>query len=255
MPVGSSESAQVKKIKEFLNSQSFNFISNIVESEGNKFFVSIASSYVGNTIKDGKTSFRQLAHLKKTIKEKIGQSVEFIVFIDEGFQNIESGLGEFVRRTFNEVKIDTYLSFYKGNIVDVYFENEINDITDESFFIRLKDKVTEFLGSFDMEVRSFTANVPEKYVPSGMSILNNIKKFSPVTAPQLIENLNNGGSVVPSIDWLRSRLDVLRKNGLILWMEGGTYCVTLKGLKAIPHPKSRISSDVLRILELGKKKW
>ena len=50
-------------------------------------------------------------------------------------------------------------------------------------------------------------------------------------------------------------LDRLRRKGLLVWQESGKYAPTQQALYLYSSPKSKRSSDVMRALELGRKRW
>ncbi|MCB1054474.1 MAG: hypothetical protein KDD11_03055 [Acidobacteria bacterium] len=91
--------------------------------------------------------------------------------------------------------------------------------------------------------------------PGTLPILRAIKIEAPVSLRRLVEALSRKGFMVPSESWLRTRLDTLRRKRLLVWSKGGSYSLSEAGLRVVRHGVGKRSSDVERVLALGRRKW
>ncbi|WP_214657216.1 hypothetical protein, partial [Vibrio anguillarum] len=56
--------------------------------------------------------------------------------------------------------------------------------------------------------------------------------------------------------WLNRQLDkLIKKEVVVREQETATYSLTFKGLNVLPSISSRINSDIVRALDLGRRKW
>lgn len=256
MFAGNSEYTDLLKVIDYLKKRKFAVYTDIKKiPDTNKVFISIPSSLVESRVEKGKTSQRQLLYLKKQIKSYFGYDVEFVIFIDQDFQKIEDGLNVLIKNKYPKLLMDTIVSYINPRIADVWINNELTDQIDVHLYKNINQDVVNYLKMYGMEVRNFNMNMPEKYLPSYVLILKCIKQLSPVTIAGLYHILNNKNCYMPSIEWLTSKLDFLRKKGYAIWQDNSTYVITSQGLSALPTPKSSSSSDVERVLELGRRRW
>lgn len=111
----------------------------------------------------------------------------------------------------------------------------------------------EYLSSLNINISQFVYEQKNNPEPSLMVILRVSKKIFPFNLEGLATKIIDGGYYVVSADWLNSKLDSLRKKGLLVRDQEGLYRLTQLGLEAVPVTKSRNSSDIERILYLARK--
>ena len=72
---------------------------------------------------------------------------------------------------------------------------------------------------------------------------------------KIINSLEDESYYIPSKNWIEAKVDNLRKKSMIIRQRDGSYALTNLALGIVPHGLSNKSSDIDRILELGKRKW
>lgn len=126
------------------------------------------------------------------------------------------------------------------------------------FSEKIKDdaeaKVSDFVRKIDNNFDSITFSFDKRLSLSRPILLRLVKDLQPVSYEKITGDLEKR-SIAHDVKELRNQLDELRKEGFILRSSDHNYRVTEKGLGYVPHGNYRASSDITRLLELGKKKW
>lgn len=151
----------------------------------------------------------------------------------------------------NSIIITPYEDAYNV-IIDMYSLDE--DEKGDSCQI-IKDKIEKYFDLYEINLNSINFISLETSKPTKSIILKYIKVLSPVSLDCLVRNLDSDGYKIESKKNINKKLDLLRKNNLILRQNDGTYAPTEKALRSIPSGKYRKSTDVQRILALRRKKW
>lgn len=206
---------------------------------------------VGETASRQTTSRRQLDRLASDISKEFGLSVLFAFRSEGPLGAIESGLRATLERRFPEVVSELVVSFPTQDRAEVLFrrsgQSEAGAGTD------LKAVIAEFLreARFDVvQIEEMSAELPQ---PSQMNILRALKSCAPATVDQLVVYLNEHGFSLPSTRWLSSKLDVARKRDWVVRSNDGRFALTIEGLGVVPASRRRTSSDIERILALGRR--
>jgi len=255
MSADSSVSANITSIVALLNSNNVNNITDIkYVPDSNMIFISIPSSDVSSTAEKGKISTRQINIIKKQISDKFQIAAEFIIFIDQNHKKIEDGLNVLLKGKYSEFNVEAIISFISYNRADIWVNGDDNKMT-QQLFSKISQDIKIYLTIFNISINNIFKNVSEKVTPSSVVIIKIIKKYSPVTLQNIMSKLNDLNYFIPSHDWISSQLDTLRKKGYVIWQENNTYVLTHKGIDVLPSLKSPQSSDIDRILEIGRKKW
>jgi len=85
-------------------------------------------------------------------------------------------------------------------------------------------------------------------------ILGTIKQLQPVEYETLLQKIKSERIEFQEVE-LKRELDKLRKSKMIIRSSEGSFSVTELALSIIPHGNFSTSSDVKRLLELGRRKW
>lgn len=108
-------------------------------------------------------------------------------------------------------------------------------------------------------INSIKLNVVGKFGAkiSDSRIIQDLVKTAPITAERLAQQLNESGEFDDRVTTKQVAvvLDRLRRNGIAVWQETIGYVPTREALSIFSSFKSRRSSDVLRALDLGRRKW
>lgn len=220
----------------------------------NTLILDIPIDLVAQSAEDGKTSRRQLAHLRGSLERDHNISVLIAFRSSPQLNDIEAGLNGLLQRKFPGKVSNLVGSFPNVAAVDVsVFLNEGIDVP---LATEIQTFVNEFFAEAGFTTLSFNFFGNEKPKPTLAAILRSVKLLAPVGLPELMHNLDTRGFSCPDERWLAAKLDVVRKRSLVIRSTAGKYALTTEGLAVVPHSKSRTSSDVERMLALARrKKW
>lgn len=244
-----------KFLKNFLATRKVDYVTSIrVIPETKSAILDVPRERIGDTVSGQMTSRRQLDRLATDIKNEFGLSVLF-AFRSEGPLNaIEVGLRATLERRFPGVVSVLVVSFPTVNRAEVVFR--CLGQSEEGSGKEVLAVIAEFLREANFEnvqVDELSAELP---TPSLMNILMALKSCAPASVDQLLVYLSEHEFSCPNTRWLSSRLDVARKRELVIRSSEGMFALTVEGLKVVPATRRRNSSDIERILALGRrKKW
>jgi hypothetical protein len=226
-----------------------------VRPDDGVFLVSIPPEAIATRVGKGKTSRRQLALLKKTIRAKLGIEVEFLVEASTEQRRLEEGLFQILRKRWPHLIEECLLPLREGQIADVWLRLREGALAEAAIRETIKDTVRTFLSLYQVTLGALNWDSEEKDPPSIAAILRVVKTLSPVNRSVIQDALVGADFLVPSPEWLDHKLDLLRRRGMLLRKEDGAYVLTESGLVLVPHGAYRLSSDIERALALARKKW
>ena len=94
----------------------------------------------------------------------------------------------------------------------------------------------------------------DKGLPTNFYLLRVLRHIAPADIGAIKAEAERKGKAIPSDDWLKRRMDQLRKNGLVVWVSGDKYVLSLRALKRLGSTKNRLSMDVARMLALARRR-
>lgn len=115
------------------------------------------------------------------------------------------------------------------------------------------DKLIEMLNKFS-ELSEIVIQQAGVIPLTDVVILRKIKELQPVSYETLLNAIKAEKITFEELD-LKRELDKLRKSKMLIRSSREVYLVTEDALSKIPHGKGRNSSDIKRLLELGRRKW
>ena len=132
---------------------------------------------------------------------------------------------------------------------------EISEKKLKKFEQKVKEKFELESFTIVLNKQSYKRTTPldSYYSLSDIAILRVIKNRFPVEKDQIIRDLKEKEFKF-SIEQIKRRLDRIREKGLIFY-DNKKYFLTEMGLEVLPTQKNKNSSDIERVLELGKRKW
>jgi hypothetical protein len=200
----------------------------------------------------GFISERQLTLLRNRLKSKFGCVVELIFVESESQQELEAGFYRILNRKFNNTIRSLYISLVDSNVVDSWIE--VANLAQES-----KDKIGKHFAVLLNEAELICGNIrwldTSSDLPSIPVILRLVKELQPISLKDLNILVKEDYELI-SEKWLNTKLDLLRKKGLVMRQNStGEYVLKAIALRIIPHSVNRNSSDISRALALGRKKW
>jgi len=179
----------------------------------------------------------------------MGIIVEFLL-TDAHHQDIEAGLRATMLHAFGNDIRNAFMSVVK-NEAQVWLEPKrtLDKKMSDAIHKKLKTYLKEFFG---IELGSLVMT-SDANLPSNLAVLRAVRYLAPVDRPCLLRELVNRGFTVPSMDWLRRRLDAMRRKDQIVRLEGDRYAVSLKNIRSLGTVKGRESPDIARLLALAKR--
>jgi len=245
----------VSSLRKFLSARNAEYVTSIrVIGDAKSAILDVPNERIGDAISSQMTSRRQLDRLATDIQKEFGLSVLFVFRSEGPLNDIEIGLRATLERRFPGVVSVLVVSFPTVNRAEVLFQ--CSGQSEEGSGKEVLAVIAEFLreASFEhIQVDELSAELP---VPSLMNILKALKSCAPATVDQLHDYLSEHEFSCPNIRWLSSKLDVARKREWVIRSNNGMFALTVEGLKIVPVTRRRNSTDIERILALGRrKKW
>jgi hypothetical protein len=242
-------------LKAFISSRGADYVTAVrVIEETKSAILDVPRERVGDTASGRLTSARQLARLASDIKKSFDLSVTFAMRSQGDLAAIEAGLRATLDRRYPDVLSEVVFSFPTKDRAEVLFRlsgksESVSGSQVQAAIVTLLDEAN-FL---DVQVEELATELP---LPSLMNVLRAVKVCAPATVEQLACHLEANDFSVPTIRWLSSKLDVARKREWVLRSNDGVFALTVEGLKVVPAARRRNSTDIERVLALGKrKKW
>lgn len=250
-----SDSSELSRLTSYLERRKFRFISSIrpSQSTGVAFDLLVSSDVIGKRVDKEHTSIRQLAQLRNRVLKEIDLAIEWIVTRGEQAAIIEAALLAAFQERFPSVIGAVFISSIYATPVSVWLEPTSGAKVLPPIGA-MSEVCKELLKVFEVESVSVSYTNSEE-LPSNSMILRLLKTHSPISVDLLEKKLKLEGMSIPDKQWLHRKLDTMRRNGLLVWLQDETYSLTELALSVVPHGNSRSSSDVSRALALGRRKW
>lgn len=250
-----SDSSELTRLKAFLVARGINFVLDIQANRTPPidFALCIPGDRIADLAGKGQISQRQMKLIQSSVAKELGLQIEWVVTPSQRTSAMEAALHELLEGKYPGVVGAVFISALKTAPVSVWIERNPKDETRPEL-AALEAIVEQFLKLYDIAEPLVTDGLSVD-LPSNPMILRKLKVLAPITPKRLAEALQAAGSTVPDLRWLQSKLDTLRKHGLLVRSQAGEYCLTEVGLGVVPHGPNRSSSDVERALALGRRKW
>ncbi|AFV84415.1 hypothetical protein [Alteromonas mediterranea] len=206
---------------------------------------------VSDKAQKGFVSLKQLENLQSKLKREFGTSTEIVLLDVDSLTKVSEGFVALLKSTFQDIITDAHISFLNAHRVSAtivlteFVENSKKDAV-EAF-------LTAILTPAHIELQAVQWDEVE--LPSLIEILTTTKKYQPVKLDNL-DNFLSKNYPALRIDWLNKQLDkLIKKKLLVRERNTETYAMTALGLNLLPNIVSRNSSDIVRALDLGRRKW
>jgi hypothetical protein len=242
-------------LQTFLEARQFRFIKQAKESHSMPHGIAlfIDSDDIAARADSKHTSWRQLRRLQQDIRKKLEIDIEWIVIPGPEVAALETALIEILRSQFPGIFASAFVSSPKISPAWVWLE-AIPGTRQMPDSKAVESCVRDLFKVFGFEAPNVVyANANE--LPSNITILRSIKINSPILVEDLLSIMMRKGSAIPDLRWLQTKLDTMRKSGLLVRAHSGHYALTELALATVPISKNRTSSDVERALALGRAKW
>lgn len=241
------------KIQQYLASRGLAFISaSRINVASNTLLLEVPRDKIHPTSSRNKTSKRQLSFISRAISKKFDVHAIITIRDSSSLDDVAAGLRAVLKRSFNELVSDVFVSFPSATSAVVWVE--IANIVDRSRQKELEELASLTLKSLGITLDAFEVVYPIQPQPSVVAILRAVKMLAPAPVEKILEYLDGRGFTCPSVSWLSSKLDGARKRGFIVRGSVGQFSLTSEGLNVVPRSRSSSSSDVERMLALAKRK-
>ncbi len=245
------------KLKKYLKDRDYDFITDvkIASEEDVDYFLFVSADSIADKSKNSEiTSYYQMMRIKSQIKKSFDLAIKWIVKKGDKNKSLVESVETLIKNKYNESIKHVAISPIKYEPVWIYIEkNESSKLN-----IR-KDEILEDLKPiFSIygikELKISFQNIQESF-PANPVILLCIKIYAPISLKEISSKLINKGYHGATIDRVKSKIETLRTYGLIVWAKNDIYSLSLNAQQSFSYVNPKNSPDVLRALELGRKKW
>ena len=206
---------------------------------------------VSDKVQKGFVSLKQLDNLQSKLKREFDVSTEIVLLDADSLTKVGEGFVALLKSTFQDIITDAHISFLNAHRVSGTIV--LSEFVDNSKKEAVEAFLTAVLTSANFELQALQWDEVE--LPTLIEILTTTKKFQPVKLDNLYDFLRIDYPIL-RIDWLNKQLDkLIKKKFLVRERDTETYAMTALGLNVLTKLTNRNSSDIVRALDLGRRKW
>ncbi|WP_429044559.1 hypothetical protein [Aeromonas veronii] len=206
---------------------------------------------VSDKAQKGFVSLKQLDNLQSKLKREFDVSAEMVLLDADSLIKVGEGLVTLLKATFQNIITDAHIAFLNAHRVSATIV--LSEFVDNSKKEAVEAFLTSVLTPAHIELQAVQWDEVE--LPPLIEILTTTKRLQPVKLDSLYDFLRKDYPVL-QMDWLNKQLDkLIKKKFLVRERDTITYAITALGLNLLPKIASRNNSDIVRALDLGKRKW
>ncbi|WP_412503112.1 hypothetical protein [Shewanella chilikensis] len=223
----------------------------IVRASDGILVLYVPKDKVSDKAQKGFVSLKQLDNLQNKLKIEFGTSSEIVLLDADSLTKVAEGFVALLKSTFQDIITDAHITFLNAHRVSATIV--LSEFVDNS----KKEAVAAFLNAVltPAQIELQAVQWDEVELPSLIEILITTKKLQPVKLDGIYYFLHKDYPVL-QMDWLNKQLDkLIKKKLLVRENDTKTYVITALGLNVLPKIANRNSSDIVRALDLGKRKW
>ncbi|UXI04690.1 hypothetical protein [Photobacterium sp. TY1-4] len=228
------------------------FISDvIVRTSDGCVVLYVPKDKISERAQKGFVSLKQLDNLQRKLKQEYDVDSELILSDSDSLAKMSEGFETLLKTTFPDIIDGAQVYFLNSQKVSVTIK--FSDAVEINKKETIETFLKTILTSAKIEVQSLQWDEIE--LPSLIELLTVTKKLQPVKLKQVYDCLHEG---YPSLqeNWLNKQLDkLIKKRFLVREQATETYALTAHGLNVLPKIASRNNSDIVRALDLGRRKW
>lgn len=223
----------------------------IVRASDGILVLYVPKDKVSDKAQKGFVSLKQLNNLQSKLKIEFDTSTEIVLLDADSLIKVGEGFVALLKSTFPDIITDARISFLNAHRVSATIV--LSEFVESSKKEAVEAFLTAVLTPAHIELQALQWDEVE--LPSLIEILTTTKKFQPVKLDNLYDFLSKDYPTL-RIGWLNKQLDkLIKKKFLIRERDTETYAMTALGLNLLPKIASRNSSDIVRALDLGRRKW
>jgi hypothetical protein len=247
----------IEEIKRYLHARRAAYITNLrVRTTDGLILATVYNTSIAKKAGQGKTSHRQLSYLKKIIQDRFRADIKFVILQGKENFELEAGLNALLREKVSDSFESCFLTISEPQQADAWIEVVgIPSMSLKEIMKKIEHLVRNFLALYEINLSHVHWGGTDNEFISLPAILRAIKIVAPIDEAGLSALLVEKGYSIPPVAWLKKKLDILRKRGMVIRRGDGKYTLSAGGVESVPCGKMRTSSDVERALALGRKKW
>ena len=245
--------SKVHDIEQALKARGYTFIPRVtLDESARSVFIHISLDSLSDKVHGGKTSWRQLSYVKTYLRSLFDIDVIPVFFVSGALEGIEPGLQAVLVSKYPDYITGIYISYRDRNHASVWLVSKCTESADIK--AKIQEQVIDYLSNVDVNVEGLEFLGCNKPQVTLAALLRAIKLLAPVSIPLMAEYLRSVGFNGTSELDLARQLDGVRKKGFVLRDQQERYTLTTDGVGAVPHTRSRSSSDVQRMLLLARRR-
>lgn len=239
-------------IPDFEEIQAEYFLSDvIVRTSDGCVVLYVPKDKVSERAQKGFVSLKQLDNLQSKLKREYDVDSELILSDSDNLAKMSEGFETLLKTTFPGVVDGAQISFLNAQKVSITIK--VSDTGKSTKKESIETFLKTILTSAKIEMQALQWDQIE--LPSLIEILMVTKKLQPVKLEHVYADLSEDYASLQE-NWLNKQLDkLIKKRFLVREQATGTYALTAHGLNVLPKIASRNNSDIVRALDLGRRKW
>lgn len=211
----------------------------------------IPKDKVSHKAEKGFVSHTQLDNLQSKLKSQSNINSEIVLLDTDGLIKVSEGFVALLKSTYTNIVSDAQISFLTAHRANVVVQ--LSELSDNSQKEAIESFLKAVFSPANIELQALYFEEVE--LPSLVEILAKTKVLQPATLERIHTYLSEEYTSI-QITWLNKQLDkLIKKRFLVREKETKSYTVTALGLNVLPRLATRNSSDILRALDLGRRKW
>lgn len=223
----------------------------IIRSSDGVLVVYVPKDKVSDKAQKGFVSLKQLDNLQSKLKREFDVSTEIVLLDADSLLKVGEGFVALLKTTFQDIITDAHISFLNAHRVSatIVLSEFVENSNKKAVEVFLRAVLTP------AQIELQAVHWDEVELPSLIEILTTTKKLQPVELDRAHDFLRK---VYPALqmDWLNKQLDkLIKKRLLVREHDTKTYVITALGLNVLPKIANRNNSDIVRALDLGRRKW
>ncbi|MDP2487492.1 hypothetical protein [Pseudoalteromonas marina] len=223
----------------------------IIRTSDGVLVLYVPKDKVSDRAQKGFVSLKQLDNLQLKLQREFEVSAEIVLLDADSLMIVGEGFVALLKTTFQKIITDAYISFFNAHRVSATIV--LAEFVESSD----KEAIEAFLRAVltPAKISLQAVQWDEVELPSLVEMLTIIKIVQPVKLEEIYKKLLVDYHSLQK-KWLNTQLDkLIKKHFIVREKETETYITTSLGLNVLPKIISRNNSDIVRALDLGRRKW
>jgi len=223
----------------------------IVRSSDGYVVLYVRKDKVSERAQKGFVSLKQLKNFQSKLKREYGIDSELILSDSENLSKMSAGIEILIKTNFYEAVEGVDIYFFHSQKVSVMIK--LSGATSLSKKESIETFLKTILTSAKIEIQALQWDDID--LPSLIEVLTATKKLQPVKLEKVYACLRKDHPLLQE-NWVNKQLDkLIKKRFIVREKSTETYAMTARGLNVLPQIASRNNSDIVRALDLGRRKW